>query len=278
MAESERNSIWTNGLWALVAAIGMLGWVVWNNLAEDRAFSGAPYEDILDARSKDEQALVETLMGEAWGVLRSPEFRENLLALKATYPVIYARPADQEADVEDVARIVTQARPGVRYTRVAVRIVGSDDRRDPARELASAGEGQGYGRYSDMTIGRGLLGQFRSSDLVDRSCAVNAAAHEYAHTINLTPIGYTTAFTDTTLGQRSIANRRRPGSPIASYLIGAVAQCTWLQQRGRIAQGEVPACVRVFGVGIFNWDRCAKFSEGQPVAPRPDLPKAGDPL
>ncbi len=277
MEEPERASIWTSGLWALIAAIVMLGWVVWRNVAEDNA-DGAAYQDVLDARSPAEQTAVETLFSQAYSVLRSPEFRQNLLALKATYPVIYARPGDQDATVEDIASIIGLERPGARYARVAVRLVGDERTRDPEDIHASAGEGQGYGRYADMTFGRGLLNQFRSGDLVNRSCAINAAAHEYAHTITLTPIGYSIAFTDTTLGERRIARRDHPGSPIASYVIGAVAQCTWLQQQGRIDRESVPACVEVFGVGIFNWDRCGKFAGGEPVAPRLDLPRAGDPL
>lgn len=277
MDEPERATIWSSGLWALAAAALMLGWVVWRNIAEDDADTAA-YQDVLDARSAGEQAAVETLFSQAYGVLRSPEFRQNLLALKATYPVIYARPNDQDASVEEIAAIVGLERPGSRYARVAVRLVGEEDTRDPEGVHASAGEGQGYGRYADMTFGRGLLSQFRSGDIVNRSCAINVAAHEYAHTITLTPIGYSIAFTDTTQGERQIARRDHPGSPIASYVIGAVAQCTWLQQQGRIGREGVPACVEVFGVGIFNWDRCTKFAGGEPVAPRPDLPRAGEPL
>lgn len=277
MASPERASLWTSGLWALIAAAAMLGWVVWRNVAEDDADT-APFQDVLDARSDSERETVARLFDQAWGVLRSPQFRQNLLSLNATYPVIYARPDDQDATVEDIARIVTLDRPGARYARVAVRLVGEDDTRDPGREHASAGEGQGYGRYADMDFGRALLGQFRSADVVERSCAINAAAHEYAHTITLTPIGYSIAFTDTTRGEQRIARRDHPGSPIASYVIGATAQCTWLQQQGRIGPGDLAACVDVFGVGIFNMDRCEKFARGQPVAARPGLPRAGDPL
>lgn len=276
MPETERNTVWTSGLWALAAAITMVGWLVWRNMAEDAAMGEQP--SVVGARSEAEQALVERLLAEARGVLRSPEFSRNLRALNSRYPVIYARPGAQEATVEDIARLVGLEQAGARYAPVSVALVGDDDRRDPAREHASAGEGLGHGRYAEMVLGRGLLDQFQSADTVRRSCAINAAAHEYAHTILRTPIGYSIAFTDTGPGEAAIANRRHPGSPIASYVIGAVAQCTWLQQQGRIAHDEVPACVDVFGVGIFNWNRCGSFSQGRPVADRPGLPRAGDPL
>jgi hypothetical protein len=137
-----------------------------------------------------------------------------------------------------------------------------------------AGEGGTSGRYSDVLITRGVLEAFGSSDVVARSCAINVAAHEYAHTISLTPVGYRVAFADTNEIQREIANRRSPGTPVASYLIGAVAQCTWLEKQGRIGPADVGACVEVFGTAAFNWSRCDQFAGGEPVALRPGLAPA----
>lgn len=271
MIEAPRNSARTSGLWAAVAAAAMVAWVAYRNVAEDADGAQAPYQAILDARSPDEQALLAQLLTEAYAVLRSAQFGDNLRALGDRYPLIYAKTSNQQASPETLARITGLEQAGARYTPVAVQIVGDGDRRDPMREHASAGEGQGYGRYSDMVLGRAILEQFRTGDIVNRSCAINAAAHEYAHTITTTPIGFTIAFTDTTGRQSRIQNRQHPGTPVASYLIGAVAQCTWLQQKGRIDRSGVAACVETFGVNAFNWERCGQFAGGQPVAPRVDL-------
>lgn len=268
---APRSSLWTSGLWAAVAAAAMVAWIGYRNVAEDRDAAQAPYQAILDARSPDEQALLERLLGEAYAVLRSDAFTANLRSLGERYPTIYAKASEQAATPETLARIVSLEKSGARYTPVAVQIVGDGDRRDPLRQHASAGEGQGYGRYSDMVLGRAIIEQFATGDIVNRSCAVNAAAHEYAHTIATTPIGFTIAFTDTTGRQTRIADRQHPGTPVASYLIGAVAQCTWLQQKGRIDRSGLAACVEVFGVSAFNWKRCSQFADGQTVSPRGDL-------
>ena len=253
-------------------------WVAQENVAEDKASDRPPYKSIVDAASAEERVLIESLLTESYSVLRSPEFRANLLTLGARYPVIYARPDKQDASVADVAREVGVAPFGSRYAPVVVQVVGRNDRRDLMGIHASAGEGVGFGRYSEMALGRYFLDQFRSADVVERSCAVNAAAHEYAHTITLTPVGFRNAFTDTLVSQSQIPDRQFPGTPVGSYLIGAVAQCTWLQRKGRIDTAGLAACVEVFGVSAFSGGRCTSFSRGQSVALRPGLPMMPTPL
>lgn len=276
--ERPRGALWSSGLWALIAAVIMVIWVARENIAEDTATDRGPFKSIVDAASPDERALVEALLTESYDVLRSPAFAANLLSLGERYPLIYARPDRQDATVADLAREIALEPFGSRYAPAMVQIVGRQAGPDPMRYHASAGEGVGFGRYSDITLGRLLLDQFRSTDLVERSCAINAAAHEYAHTITLTPIGFRNAFTDTRANQSQILDRQHPGTPIASYLIGAVAQCTWLQDKGRIDAGDLRACVEVFGVSAFSGPRCRSFTQGQPVMPRSGLPQMPPPL
>jgi len=249
----------------------MLGWVAWENRAEDtrsdRAFS------TLDSGSEPEREAAGRLLQEGYAVLRSSAFRSNLEALQDRYPVIYARPSAQAVDPKGVAAIVSLEPPGSRFAPAQAMIVD-----DNGSALGAAGEGGTTGRYSDVLITRGVLQAFGSSDVVTRSCAVNVAAHEYAHTISLTPMGYRVAFADTDEVDRRIADRRNPGTPVASYLIGAVAQCTWLEKQGRIGPGDLRACVEVFGTAAFNWSRCRQFAGGEPVALRPGLAPAVPPL
>lgn len=273
MDPGGRHSIWSSGLWAFLAAIGMLAWIAYGNAAEDGAPGHGPEAGaIRGAESPGEAAALAALLDQAYGVLRSAEFRDNLLALQARYPAVYARASEQDADVARIARIVGLEQWGARYAPVRVSVVDGLD-----WALAAAGDG-GNGRYSGMEVGRAVLGAYASDDLVTRSCAVNVAAHEYAHTISLTPVGFVIAFTDTEEDENRIRNRRHPATPVASYLIGAVAQCTWLQRAGRIGKADVPACAQVFGVQAFNWDRCGLFANGEPVALRPGLPRPTPPL
>jgi hypothetical protein len=272
MSEGERRSIWGSGLWAALAAVAMLVWVAWGNRSEDAA-TGA-YSAIAGAESEAERIAAGRLLDEAYAVLRAPSFHQAMTSLSNRYPAVYARNSAQAVSPAEIAGIVDLAPRGSRYapTKVAiVEVTGS--------ELASAGEaGFTSGRDADMLISRPVLEDFASEDVVRRSCAINVAAHEYAHTISLTPVGLTNAFTDTRSGERGIRNRRAPDTPVASYLIGSVAQCVWLSRQGRIGRADIPACVQVFGVRGFNWSRCRQFAGGEPVALRPGLAPEPSPL
>jgi hypothetical protein len=275
MAEQEARSsggLWSNGLWAALAAVAMIGWIAWGNRVEDTAPGRVPYDQLLTADDA-EAAVLGRLLETAYGVLRSDAFRENLLALEGRYPVVYARPSEQDATIPRIADIVDLKPFMARFAPAQVTVVAGG-----GPILGAAGEGAASGRYANMLIGRNVLTAFKHPDVVARSCAVNVAAHEYAHTIILTPMGYGLAFTDTRTSERGIADRQNPESPVASYLIGAVAQCTWLQQQGRIARRDVPACIDVFGVRAFNWDRCPQFRDGGPVIPRSNLAPPAPPL
>jgi hypothetical protein len=272
MDDERRQTLWTSGLWAAGAALAMLAWVAFGNLAED-AGSG-PYATLGGTTSEAERAAAGRLLDEAHGVLRSPEFRAAMVSIGRRHPVVYARPGDQDISPAEIADIVDLKPWGARYAPARALVVD-----DMGAELASAGEsGWTSGRDADVLIGRPVLADYASGDTVRRSCAINVAAHEYAHTISLTPVGLTTAFTDTTTRQRAIPNRRNPATPVASYLIGAVAQCAWLARQGRIDREGVAACVEVFGVRSFNWARCRAFADGGEVAPRPGLPPPAPPL
>lgn len=260
----------TSGAWGVVAAAAMIAWLGVSHLRADRAPDRDPFKTIYGANPA-EQSQLGALLGEAYGVLRTDRFRDNLEALGDRYPVIYAKRDDQESSPARLAAVIGLDSPFTRFAPADVVLVGGADPDDPTRDDANAGEGAGLGRYSQITIGRNVLSQFRRADPVAQSCAVNVAAHEYAHTLSTTPMGFGIAFTDTTKVRPKIEDRRHPGTPVASYLIGAVAQCTWLQFKGRIGRDDVAACVEVFGVSAFNWARCNQFQDGEPVALRPGL-------
>ncbi|MFZ5719438.1 MAG: hypothetical protein ACOY5Y_08230 [Pseudomonadota bacterium] len=266
MADTPPRHFRASGLWAVAAAVVMIGWVSWNNRAEDTDPSRPAYDAILGSRGAGEEEVAGRLLREAREILTGPEFRANLLALEPQYPAVYARDAEQAASTARIAGIVALEPFGSRFAPAQVEIVDGF-----GSALGAAGEGAVSGRYADIILTRPVLAAYASDDLVARSCAINVAAHEYAHTIVLTPVGFGNAFTDTTNDRPTIANRRDPSTPVASYLIGSVAQCTWLERRGRIGRRDVPACVRVFGVQAFNWDRCPQFTGGAPVAPREGL-------
>ena len=269
----ERHSFWTSGVWAFLAAIVMLGWIAWQNRAEDTAPGRAPYDRVVGAQGDSESQALTDLLKDAFAVLRSEEFRTNLLTLEGRYTSVYARDAEQAATIPRIASIVSLEPTGSRFAPAQVALVEGD-----SGGLGAAGEGVASGRYSDILIERIVLAAWGHPDAVARSCAINVAAHEYAHTIVLTPMGYGNAFTDTKSHEAAIPNRRVNDTPVASYLIGSVAQCTWLAKQGRIGREDVRACVEVFGTAAFNWDRCGQFAGGGPVAARPGLAPPAPPL
>ncbi|WP_374471921.1 hypothetical protein [Phenylobacterium sp.] len=230
------------------------------------------------AASRAEQAQAAALLRDAYAVLRSDDFQRNLLTLERRYPEVYANRRTGEVPLARVAAWTANETWGSRYAPLDVELVGGADARDPRREHASAGGYIETGVYAGMSLGRAHLDQYASDDQVERSCAVNVAAHELAHTISVTPFFFTNAFTDTTTGESRIPDRALAATPVASYLIGAVAQCTWLARQGRVAPDEVGACVEVFGTRSMNWLRCGAFAAGGPVAPRAGLPPAMPPL
>lgn len=270
---TERHGLGSSGLWAVAAAVAMLGWTAWDNRVEDTAPGRAPYDRIAGARDDLETQALARLMTDAFAVLRSSDFRENLLALEARYPAVYARNGEQGATIPRIAGIVALEPAGSRFAPADVTLVNGE-----SGGLGAAGEGVASGRYSNILIERMVLAAWGRPDAVARSCAINVAAHEYAHTIVLTPMGFGNAFTDTRSDEVAIPNRRSQGTPVASYLIGSVAQCTWLAQQGRIERSGVGACVEVFGTAAFNWDRCGQFAGGEPVAMRPGLAPPARPL
>ena len=246
----------------------MLGWVAWRNLNEDEAALQFAHQRLFGAQSDGERQLLGSLMQDAYSVLHSADFRRALEATEADYPAVYARGSDQDASPGEIAAIVAGERPGSRFTQAQVAVTD-----DLTGALGAAGEGVGSGRYADIEIGRDVLAKYASPDVVERSCAINVAAHEYSHTISLLPVVFSVAFTDTRGGEERIRDRRDASTPVASYLIGSTAQCVWLHQQGRIPRADIRACIATFGVQAFNWSRCGHFADGQPVAPRLDLPR-----
>lgn len=255
----------------------MLAWVALSNRDEDIRASSQPFRALAGVGTLDQRQQVTQLLTEAHTVLRSDRFERNMRSLAGAYPAIYARNGMQAATADDLADYVSLKKTGARYTVVDALVLSEADA--VSGMLASAGEASaGSGRFADVTLDAIVPRLFQSQDVVERSCAINAAAHEYAHTISTMPVRYDAAFTDTNERRVLIPNRRQPGTPVASYLIGTVAQCTWLQDHGRIGASGLQVCVRTFGTAAMNLERCRSFADGQPVAPRPDLPEAAPPL
>lgn len=220
----------------------------------------------IDAVStEDERTQLASLIREAHATLGSATFRENLLALKTAYPRIYANPAWTRIDVDRLAAILSLEEPDTRYVRLPVALRGSESYGDGGtgfNYIGSTGSVHWNGEdpVGAMSLGRVNMFRYRQDNIVDRSCAINTMAHEITHTISRTPGKYIYAIADTAVGSLPADT-----SATASYLVGSVAQCTWLQAQGRIGAADVPKCVGVFGVKEFNNPKCPEFEADEPI-------------
>lgn len=202
----------------------------------------------------DRKALSD-LIAASTAVLTSEALAVNAAALEADYPKIFVN--ETAGYVPPSAAVALLQRP----------TAGMAFRRTPVRLGKGARTGTRNGVWR-MVIPRRTLERWRSKDPVMKSCAVSTVAHEITHTL----IDASGRMTFTDGGLAGLASRRR--GTTGSYVIGQLAQCTWLARQGRIRQRDVAACVPVFygrpgalpwSRGKFAAGRCDDFADGQPV-------------
>ncbi|MEO1044609.1 MAG: hypothetical protein AAFX04_04135 [Pseudomonadota bacterium] len=126
----------------------------------------------------------------------------------------------------------------------------------------------GYDRKGwRMEVPPATLAQWASEDVVERSCAINTIAHETSHTL----VDEDGAIVMIDEGADAFYSRRK--GTTGSYVMGGLAQCTWLQLQGRVTEDEVPACVATFyHAPVWPWDRgsfasnrCDDFPDDTPI-------------
>lgn len=229
--------------------------------------------------SSADRALVQELFPDALAVLRSTEFRENMQTLEGSTGGVYANRRGEVLTLSMVHEIIVGNTWRDRYVSTTIFVIGSDKVGDPSRFHANTGR-HGLARHSaSVHVGKGVIAQYGSADEVEKSCAINTAAHEITHTISDVPVFYRMKFTDTRLHERGVGRSASERvMPIATYLVGSVAQCTYLQQKRRISTSELRECVKVFGDRAFNDLRCTSFKDGGPVRLDAYLPSAAPPL
>ena len=220
------------------------------------------------AATPTEEAQFNRLLEQAHATLLSDAFRSNLLALASDYPSIFLRLESQGSRLVPVYGAATdlvamvRSEQNFRFVRSPAALVGHNNWF--VAEVWSHGDDVS----GSMLIGRGNLGNWTSANVVTQSCAVNSVAHEMTHLISSDASRFTTEtqpISDKGAGLNSGAN------PVASYLVGTAAQCTWLQQQNHIPAVDFRSCVKVFGHRGFNGGRCTQFAPGQAVEVRPGL-------
>lgn len=195
-------------------------------------------------------------------ILTSPRFRTNMTALAGNFPNIWLSGEVGTMTPAALHQLLTNASGDYRY--LATRQVW---RTDQQHKISVGSDPQNRHRTAIMYIGRNHLGRYRSTDAVERSCAINSMVHEITHTISRSLTKFDYAVTDTGSGRIGAGK-----NPYASYFVGTVAQCSHLQDIRRIGEGDLMQCINTFGTRDFRNKRCDKYKNGEPVqppAPRP---------
>jgi len=211
-----------------------------------------------DAESKLLQSWIETTTS----TLTSAKFERNLLRVADRYPQVWvsrARDAIPTTQLRDVLHADDNRVPSLWWPETIVALKG-----DQTTDLARTGAGTGI--TGEIEIGRLHYTRYSDGNLVERSCAINTLAHEISHTLSDRADKFWMHILDTDPRDEAPANMYQ-----ASYLIGTVAQCTWLQERERIGQDGFFDCLMTFSDprldSRFRSRACDDFPGDTPITP-----------
>ncbi|WP_155806044.1 hypothetical protein [Erythrobacter litoralis] len=233
------------------------------------AASGSHQMFIAGGSSFEEERALQNLVNESYDTLRSEEFRANLASISKQFDeafvgteVLNAPNAARYEKIGELADMVA-AQGTYRYVYSPVfPIGGTGHYNDTTVSRTANGTGT-------LSVGRGHLYNWKQDNVVHRSCAVNSVAHELTHLISKSPDSF--ELSDQVLRDWGAGNLD-DDRPVASYLLGTVAQCTWLQRSGYQPEVDIKDCVAAFGHRGFNGLRCTAYPEGSAVEVRADLP------
>ena len=107
----------------------------------------------------------------------------------------------------------------------------------------------------EIVIGRELHARWNQDDPHKKSCAVNTLSHEILHGFAR---GNATWYHEDYFVDTRGASGAGGVQPIATYYVGSVAQCTWLQDRGHIDEGTdgLRSCLTRYGTDRFLSQQC----------------------
>jgi len=221
---------------------------------------------------QDNEKHLLSLVNQSKSILRSKQFRKNLLSFSNTYKEIKISEKTGSVSIKtllDSLELNNPAAPELRWSSVNVDVFGPSKREDywwggfanPRNAFAGpAGRDNNGVQTGFIAIAQMHLERYKSSNLVEKSCAINTMSHEISHTLSDDKNDYRSFLVDT--GQNNSSHSK---IAIATYLIGSVAQCTFLESAGRIRSDEIKECVATFRVTEFNGHGCNDFAPGARV-------------
>jgi hypothetical protein len=269
---------------ALTVACGVIGLAGTGSVTAWAMQQAAPVDEqvYLGGATPGEQQSASGWLAATYIVLKSDGFHNNLKSLSKPYPQIWLSKYERYRTVQqlsDILKLRDTTKPGARYVPTALALIGAPDKSASSWDGYNGNKDAftGYTGYREggksvgaMHIGRVHYDRYLNGNVVERSCAINTLAHEISHTLSWHATDYLEYFLDT-----DDASPDKPGEPVASYFIGSLAQCTYLQSQGRIKADELEACLATFGIDRFNNQRCDDFPNARtPIRPSPPSPPA----
>ena len=271
----------------ILAAVAILGTASAALAASKQALSF----DLTVAAAGDERTDLQSAVDEARAMVASAAFWTNLKTIASGQGEIWIGPDYRQpghaAGAADAGGLIAllQGKAGYRAFPASVALsgtyypIGDDYRGTCANATGSTVPcratyfGQNYDNMTVVTfglgrdgrnrpgvepvaivIGRQVFDRYRGASNMRRSCTHNTLVHEWTHTFSMGD-NHNPVVVDTgPLGAPASSGTL----PLASYTVGSVAQCTWLQQRGDIARdaGALKACVAKFGTTAVNSNSC----------------------
>jgi len=102
---------------------------------------------------------------------------------------------------------------------------------------------------ANITIREATLERVKGASIEERACAINTLAHERSHGVIRESVGDNVmVFTDE-------GHDRQP-NPVVSYVIGAVAQCVFLEAQYSARAFDVRSCIEDVGTNSFDPGSC----------------------
>jgi len=273
------------GLWRLIAAAAFILTACSQETIEEASPSVNPATGVNpqifvgDVDPADKAAL-SAWIKEAVELLKSPAFEKNFNRASAAFPAVYvSKTEDIIPSALLLQRLKTEdpLRAGLSWPETYVVLHGKAAVREPdrsgfgfkgSRKAAAGPNPQEPAPQStgQIEIGRLHLARYIHGDAVEKSCALNTIAHEISHTLSETPDKYWMHILDSQRG----SNPPR-GVFEASYFVGVVAQCTYLETNGRITASAFNNCLLTFSdpsqSSRFRSAACDEFPSGKPITP-----------
>jgi len=218
---------------------------------------------------------------ETVSLLKSPEFESNFERASETYPQVYV---SKTQDIIPSALLLTRLKTqdphlsALWWPKTYVVLNGETSPRLNNRRgfgfeaLRNAGAGpypknQIGTKTGEIELGRLHYARYTQGDIVEKSCAINTMTHEISHTLSDQTDRFWMHILDT---ETNVTPPR--GVFEASYFIGIIAQCTYLENANRIAKSDFESCLATFSdparSSRFRSIACDDFPDNKPITPQ----------